>query len=303
MNPIITIRIIRPSSREQTDLLPARIDELRQSGFEVLYDDLARDPTWPYVASPAAARAEALAAALTEDGTDAVLCARGGYGASDLLPLLPWSVLAKVKPKLLIGFSDVSALHAGLNAKLGWPSLHAPMPATVLWRRDGVSDDVDALLNVLRDLKAKGEAALALPLAPVSPHAAVIEGALFGGCFTVLTNLIGTPFLAPSLRGRIVFIEDTDEHPARLMRAFNQWLQSGLLDGAKALVIGHLRNLGDEIPDAALFVYERFAARAPVPVFKTAAFGHTTPNFPLLIGAHAQIAADGRTLTWRYSAP
>lgn len=305
MNPTITIRIIRPSSREQTDLLPARADELRQCGFEVLYDDLPRDPSWPYVAATIQDRAEALAAALTEDASDVVLCARGGYGASDLLPHLPWSALGKARPKLLVGFSDISALHAALYEKLAWPSLHAPMPATVLWRKDGMNDDADALLTVIRDVIQRKSAGHALAVEPVSTPggSAAIEGTLFGGCFTVLTNLIGTPYLPRSLAGHIVFIEDTDEHPARLMRAFNQWLQSGLLDGAQALVVGHLRGLGDKIPDAAPFVYERFAARSPLPVFKTTAFGHTSPNFPLLNGARAAIAADGRTLTWRYAAP
>ena len=87
------------------------------------------------------------------------------------------------------------------------------------------------------------------------------------------------------------------------MRAFNQWLHAGLLDDAKALVIGHLRNLGEKILDSAPFVYERFAERSPIPVFKTTAFGHTSPNFPLLLGAQARIAEGGRTLTWRFPAP
>lgn len=299
MNPTITIRIIRPSSREQTDLLPARIDELRQSGFEILYDDLPRDPTWPYVASPTRMRADALAAALLESGTDAVWCARGGYGASDLLPLLPWAQLAQATAKPVIGFSDASALHSALATKLGWPCLHAPMPATALWR----NEDGGILATILMALKTGEEAHYSLPLEAVSRTSSAIDGELFGGCFTVLTNLIGTPYLPPTLKGRIVFIEDTDEHPARLMRAFNQWLQSGRLDGAKALVVGHLRNLGDKIDDAAAFVYERFAERSPIPVFKTKAFGHTAPNFPLMLGARAQIAANGSSLTWRYSAP
>jgi muramoyltetrapeptide carboxypeptidase len=295
MNSKLTIRIVRPSSREQTDLLGPRLEELRKAGFDVLYDDLPRDPNWAYVAAPTAARVEALTAALTERGTDAVLCARGGYGASDMLPLLPWERLRNATPKLLIGFSDISALHAALAAKLGWPSLHAPMPATVLWR----AEDLHTLASLLAGLR-KGTAEFSLPVEPVSGHAGQVEGALFGGCFTVLTNLIATPYL-PALDGKLVFIEDTDEHPARLMRAFNLWVQAGLLAKAKALVVGHLRNLGDKIPDCAPFVYERFAQISPVPVYKTQAFGHTSPNQPLLIGATATVAGDGRTLTWRHS--
>jgi muramoyltetrapeptide carboxypeptidase len=128
-----------------------------------------------------------------------------------------------------------------------------------------------------------------------------VSGILFGGCFTVLTNLIGTPYLPSSLAGHIVFFEDTDENPARLMRAFNQWLQSGLLNNAKALIIGSLRNLGEKIADCAPYVYEHFANRAgpSLPVFSTADFGHSSPNFPLMVGAHATI--KGNQLKWTYT--
>ncbi|MCX6106575.1 MAG: LD-carboxypeptidase [Proteobacteria bacterium] len=293
-----TLRIIRPSSREQKDILSSRLPMLEQCGFEVLYEDLELDDSWAYTSGTAESRSRALIAALTEPESDTVICARGGYGASDLLPLIPWSKLKQVRPKLLVGFSDISALHCGLYAQLGWPSMHAPMPATVLWDQSTpeTSLDLQALFANLQQWD-KGSTSGSLPLTAIgdtSPHS--LTGKLFGGCFTVLTNLIGTPYFPKSLAGHIVFIEDTDEHPARLMRAFNQWLQSDALIGASALVIGHLRNLGQNIPDCAEFVLKQFAQRSPIPVFHTPLFGHSRPNYPLMIGASGQIT-QGR-LTW-----
>ena len=294
-----TLRIIRPSSREQKDILSSRLPMLEQRGFKVLYEDLDLDDSWAYTSGTAESRSKALIAALTEPESDIVVCARGGYGASDLLPLIPWSKLKLVSPKLLVGFSDISALHCGLYAQLGWPSLHAPMPATVLWdpSTPETSLDLQALFTNLQQWQ-RGSTSGSLPLTTVGgtpPHS--LTGKLFGGCFTVLTNLIGTPFFPKSLAGHILFIEDTDEHPARLMRAFNQWLQSDALIGASALVIGHLRNLGQNIPDCAEFVLRQFAQRSPIPVFHTPLFGHTSPNYPLMLGATAQIT-EGR-LTWQ----
>lgn len=304
---IATLRIVRASSREQQNLLPARLPELEAAGFRAVYEDISPDPTWTYSAGSPEVRTAALAKALLEDESDVVMCARGGYGASDLLPLLPWSRLAeKARPKLVVGFSDVSALHAALYSQLGWQGLHAPMPATVLWGKDGERRDLDALYGVLRDLTsghtARGHIKVeaVVPANGASAAAArgfgPITGKLFGGCFTVVTALIGTRYFPRSLAGHIVFFEDTDEHPARLIRCFNQWLQSGALDGAAAIVVGHLRNLGDKIPDCAPFVYERLAALAPVPLFRTDAFGHTCPNMPMMIGAEATIEAG--TLSW-----
>ncbi len=293
------LRIIRPSSREQGDGLAAKISALRAAGFTVLFDETVPDAHWTYTSASASTRAKALEDALSENGTDAVLCARGGYGASDLLPLLDWDRLRSVRPKLVVGFSDVSALHAGLEAKLGWPSVHAPMPATTLWQQDGL--DVMKLLSLIEQWTQGGVCEQAFEVTPVRPGGGPVAGVLFGGCFTVLTNLIATPYFPKSLRGRIVFLEDTDENPARLMRAFNQWQQAGLLEGVQGLVLGHLRNLGEKIPDCATYVYEEFARRCSVPVYTTPLFGHTRPNMPLMVGASAQI--DGSTLTWRQAQP
>lgn len=294
-----TLRIVRASSREQNDLLAPRIAALRAHGFDVLYDDSPPDPTWTYTAAKASVRAESLRAALTERTSDVVLCARGGYGASDLLPLLPWDELARARPKILVGFSDVSALQSALDAKLGWPSLHGPMPATVLWGHNGVDHDVKALLQTLHAIGRQQPVTQSIDVTPVGTPPETVSGSLFGGCFTVLTNLFGTPYFPKSLKDRILFIEDTDEHPARLMRAFNQWLQTGLLAEARALVIGYLRNLGEKIDDCAPFVYEQFAQRSPIPVYQTRAFGHTSPNAALMLGAAARI--ENHTLTWRYA--
>jgi len=288
------LRIIRPSSREQGDMLAPRLEALRSAGFDVLYDDLPADPTWLYASSTARDRAAALVEALREPRTTAVVAARGGYGASDLLPLLPWDELKRMRPKLLVGFSDVSALHTALYAKLGWGGLHAPMPATTLWGTDG---DVESLLAMLQ-AHARGEGFTGgFEVEHVGGPKGPVTGKLFGGCFTVITNLIGTPFAPRSLAGHVVFIEDTDEHPARLMRAFNQWQQSGFLDGVKALLVGYLRRLGENIDDCASFVYEEFARRSGLPVYMSRAFGHVSPNAPLLLGAEATI--DEGRLGWR----
>lgn len=297
----VRLRIIRPSSREQNDLLSPRIAELEAAGFQVRYDDLPPDPHWAYTSSTVAERAKALEAALTEDSTDVVMAARGGYGASDLLASLDWKKLGSAKPKLLVGFSDISALHSALYARLGWPGLHAPMPATTLWKKNG-AEDVAALLANLGRFLGGGETSGSLPLTRVSRNApAKIDGTLFGGCFTVLTNLIGTPFFPTSLAGHVLFFEDTSEHPGRLMRAFNQWRYSGALTGVRAIVLGSLRALGEKITDDAPFVYARFADQTTIPVFSTPLFGHTSPNFPLMVGAAAEI--DGDRLTWRLRSP
>jgi muramoyltetrapeptide carboxypeptidase len=291
-----TIRIVRPSSRETSDLLASRLSELRAAGFDVRYDDIPRDPSWTYTSSTALNRAAALQSALFEKGVSFIWAARGGYGASDLLPLLDWGGLSNSTEKVLLGFSDISALHAAFYAKLGWRGWHAPMPATTLWRLGGDADVVE-LLSFLHSWS--GGAAIrgenrCEPI--VSGGSEFVEGKLFGGCFSVLTSLIGTPYF-PDLKDHILFIEDVDESPARLMRYLNQWIQSGVVRGVRALVVGSLKDLGENIPDSATYVLKEMARRlGPIPVFHSSSFGHVSPNFTLPIGAHATLS-QGR-LAW-----
>lgn len=298
---MLTIKIIRPASRESSDLLPPQIAFLKDNGFQVRYEDTPPDLRWTYSAGSAASRADILTRTVLDPDCDVILAARGGYGASDLLPLLPWQDFRRIKPKLLVGFSDISALHAAFYTKIGWRGVHGPMPATTLWRKGG-DEDVRALLEIMRAFTngaaQKGNLAVS-PVGSNEPEKEV-RGKLFGGCFTVLSNLIGTPFMPNSLKGHIFFFEDTDENPARLMRALNQWLQSGLIESASAVVIGHLKNLGEKIPDCADYVYEEFSRRVKLPVFRTSQFGHTAPNFPLMIGADAEIQHN--ILSWRAGA-
>jgi muramoyltetrapeptide carboxypeptidase len=155
------------------------------------------------------------------------------------------------------------------------------------------------LLALIAGRTTGGE--ITLEPVPKGAPSGKILGTLFGGCYSVLTNLIGTPYLPKSLRGHILFFEDLDEHPARLMRHWNQWLQSGLLEGVQAVVIGNLLKLGQNIPDNAEYVFEEWARRCPAPLFKSNAFGHLSPNFPLGIGAAAEISSERNwSLKWKF---
>ena len=129
MNPV-TIGITRPSSREKNSPLSQRLAELSQQGFAIKIREAAASPDWPYTAGSAEDRAHALSSLLLDPEVDIILAARGGYGASDLLHLLPWDELQKASQKILVGFSDTTALQMALWNKLQWPSIHGPMPGS-----------------------------------------------------------------------------------------------------------------------------------------------------------------------------
>lgn len=293
MPPKLTLRIIRPSSYEKNNELPIRIKELEGLGIKVLHDAPLRDRnTYPFTAGSIDERLAALVGAVCESESDAVLCARGGFGASDLLPLIPWELMKEQKPKFIVGFSDISALHSGFFAKLGWPGIHGPMPGGEYWDLKTRGADIRALLDILTEPKNRCQKIEVRALPNTSPRPERLEGWLFGGCLSVLTNLIGTPYLPSSLAGAILFFEDVGEHPGRLLRHLNQWVQAGKLKGVRAIVLGQFIDCKHNNLEWNERMTEEFAKRTAIPVFKSELFGHGFPNFPLLIGAKAEISGQ-----------
>ena len=279
------IHVLEPSGPPESDVLDRNLRAIRQQGFEVDYTPCSADAKTRLEIQGIEIRLGALQSAL-DSNSRYLLSARGGYGASELLSRLDWNALAKEVPRVLIGFSDVSALQSALYARLRWPSLHAPMPGSSLWQG---GEDVRALLDLLRsDRPWTGS----INLAPVSKTPELkCQGRLFGGCLSVLSNLVGTPDLPSDLSGHILFFEDTGESAPRLLRYWRQWLDSGLLKGVSAVVFGRFTEMGS-MTEVDTWAVTELAARTPCPVFSSRDFGHVTPNLPLAIGAQAEIRHD-----------
>jgi muramoyltetrapeptide carboxypeptidase len=241
-------------------------------------------------------KAAELYMALTESCSDAILCARGGYGASDLLSLIPWNSLKARPPKLIIGFSDITALHCAVFTQLGWPSLHGPMPMTDYWTSEE-GEDVRRLFEIITSSASSTPPTASIELKQKAPH--IVSGTLFGGCLSVLTNLIGTPFFPATLKGKVIFLEDIGESLPKINRMLSQWILSGLLEGAEAVVLGSFKCLENqrwlEIQDEVL---KRFTERLPgIPIFSSEKFGHKSPNWPLIVGSFATIKDNMMMMT------
>jgi muramoyltetrapeptide carboxypeptidase len=286
-----TIRIIKASSLDREGLLPARVKELEAAGFKVLFEDITPNDHWTWTAGSIKDRSKALNSALLESESDAVMWARGGYGASDLLDLVPWDKVAKSKPKPIIGFSDVCAAQSALYAKTKRISIHGPMPATTTWKKSGTSD-VDSLIELLQGKSKSG----GLDIKPVLGSPKGAEGTLFGGCLSVLTSLIATPYLPANLSGHMLYFEDIGENPGRVIRMLNQWHQTGLFKGVQAIVLGAFSDLGGGLPDSAPVLLEEVFERFKIPTFHSKDFGHVSPNLPLVMGATGVI--ENNKLKW-----
>ncbi len=240
-----------------------------------------------FLAAPDAVRLADVHTAFADDRFDAVLALRGGSGCIRLLDGLDLDLLAAHR-KLLIGYSDLTVLHA-LRDRAGIPSLHGPMPASD-WGLPGADADTDALFaSLARGWRAGDVVGHAEPHA--LSHGGTARGRLIGGNLAMFCALLGTPYL-PDVDGALLFIEDISEEPYRVDRLLTQLRLSGVLGRIAGLLVGSFS--GAENPDAVLADH---LSRLACPVLAGWPSGHGQPNRPLPLGVVAALDVAAGTLT------
>ncbi len=277
----IRIHIVTCSSPDREQVLEKNIDGLKNLGFKVVLFQ-SKNPlknSWPFTAGEITDRARIFQKAF--DNCDVLFATRGGYGASDILPFLDYKKI-KSAPGILVGFSDISALHSAIYAKTKKTGVHGNMPGSTMWNFGG--QDVVSVLKWIRDPKLLAP----IRLHKITPQKNSISGRIFGGNLATLANLIGTSYIPKSLAGHILFFEDIGENGGKIMRYFNQWQQSGLLREIKAIILGKFTNLERDV--TAKIFYRQLAKQLPgIPLFSTEECGHSNPNMPILIGGNYKI--------------
>jgi muramoyltetrapeptide carboxypeptidase len=288
--------VVAPSGPVPPELLHRGCRALTDLGLEVRLAPHVtdRDADAPFLAGTDAARARDLQAAWCDLDVAAVVCARGGYGAARLMPLLDWDALAAAAPTVLLGSSDITALHDAFGARLGVATLFGPMPAgTPLAAEPPDAATVDALATILLEPE-RARTVTTVGARGVIPGRA--HGVVVGGTLTLLAASSGTAYARPA-RDAIALLEDVGEAPYRLDRCLTQLLQAGWFDGARGVVLGSWERCG---PDAEATVVRRLAGLG-VPVLAGLGFGHGPSQLTVPLGVPATLDAGEATLTYDVS--
>lgn len=232
-----------------------------------------------YLAGVDAERTAALAEAMLDPSVDAILCARGGYGATRILDALPWDAFAAA-PKRLVGFSDITALHLVAQER-GLESIHGPN-VTGLGRSIGPAERL-ALLATLEDLPLSSWS-----VARLVPGDA--EGPIIGGNLALVEAMAATGQL-PSLDGAVVALEDVTERPYRIDRMLTALRPH--LRRASAIVFGQFTQCSPG-PDGMTVeeVLRERTADLGIPVATGAPFGHGKPNHAFPLGRVVTLRGD-----------
>lgn len=289
------VAVVSPSSPVRArGALDAGLERLRRLGFEPKLLPHALDrfdyPDEDGLAGDDAARLADLQEAFDNERWRAVLCTRGGYGLTRLLPRLDWSKLAK-DPKPILGYSDVTALQAAAWKEIGLVSFHGPMVATVRSHAMGATE-AELQLQLMTDFER-----VARLLSASVPHALCTgeaTGRLVGGNLSLVQALIGTRWEIET-KGALLFLEDVGEAPYRVDRMLTQLRQAGVLEACAGVVLGDFHVPKTELAsedDRIVRVFRDRLADLDKPVAYGFAFGHRPRGLTLPFGVRARLSAS-----------
>lgn len=310
------VDVVAPSGTVVESELLRGLARLKSAGFDYRLADGLLNRSFVF-AGDDATRAAGVWNAAWADDSDIVWAARGGYGAARILPELERLTLehGTPPPKLLCGFSDITALHEFVRSRWGWCSLHCDVPCANNFAVMA-EEEWNATLAMVRG-EARAPARPAWESAHLSSfgpeHLIDLTGTLVGGNLTVFTSLVGTPYESDRFGGRLLFLEDVSEAPYRLDRYLNQLIQSGTLRGVRAVIVGTFDDCDDapamttlptgekvlsrpklETAEWMREVFGGFSHRTHIPVVGVLPVGHGPERAPLPLGAKYRLTGSGR---------
>ena len=254
------------------------IKQLTKLGFNVV------NPEFPVALPSPLDKANQIHGAFADPGVDIVLALRGGYSAMKSLPFIDFDLI-KRHPKIIAGFSDLSALLNPIFERTGLVTLHAPM---VINLGTPTAFTLKSLMNAVKGFPEKNLFKGA-PCKVYNPGSAT--GILKGGNLITLTALIDTDWEIDTADS-ILFLEDVDEGLHSVDRYLTQWILAGKLKGVKALILGDFRGIRSKQ------IYDILATQMELdfPVVHCPYIGHVANKITLPIGAEVELTTDRKQL-------
>ena len=300
IEPGDTVGIVAPSSPITKEQVETGLRMLEERGYKVVLGEHLWEREG-YLAGPDEHRAEDVQRMFADPTVKAIICARGGFGATRMMDYLDLEVIAE-NPKVLMGFSDVTFLHLAAQAEADLVSFYGPMLITF---------SVERPPWVAEQWFRAMETPAPLPPLPVEGKATTIvggkaEGIVLGGCLSLVASSIGTPWEIDPTESLLI-LEDVDVPQHRVDGTFQQLKQCGLLAAVEGFVVGEMTrsnekseaSIGDKPVEE--IVAGHLQGRG-VPAVVGLPLGHVPTPLTLPMGITARLDADKGTLTYLESA-
>ncbi len=295
------IAVVAPASPPQTrsDIEQATA-YFEARGHEVLFGPNHRK-VHGYLAGTDEERAADLQWALSEPGIDMVHTLCGGYGAARLHDRIDWDAVGE--PRIVCGYSDITALHLALAAHAGWVTFYGPNFSRFTRQKDALTDQTERWFHSAFQPQPLGR----VFEDPENPYVLTVgggsaEATLVGGCLTLLAASIGTPFEVET-DGCVVMVEDLNTDVYLVDTALNHLIRAGKLERAAGFVFGTDVNLRaqtiPEEPDSTLSIEEmldELIAPLGIPAIANLPVGHGKHMATMPLGATVRLDAGAKTL-------
>lgn len=295
-----TVVLVSPASAtwETLDVDIAR-ETLESLGLKVRLGEHLLD-RHGYLAGADRDRAADIDRAFADPVVRAVVAIRGGWGSARLLPYLDYDAIAR-NPKVLLGYSDVTALHMAIQARTGLVTFHGPVGASG-WNAfaAGYLKRVlfDAEAVTFENAKEAGDSLVPVENRTQTVTPGVARGRLLGGNLTVLSGIMGSPYV-PDFDGAILFLEDIGEDLYRIDRMLTELALAGVLKKVRGFVFGYCTDCKPGDGYASLTLEEILNDHIKplgVPAWRGAMIGHRRPQFTLAEGVEVEINASAATI-------
>lgn len=296
LQPGDTVALVSPSGATATRFEITLVKESMEAlGFKVKLGSHLFD-RYGYLGGKDGDRASDLMAQFADPAVAGIIAVRGGWGCARILPLLDYDLILK-NPKVLIGYSDITALLLAIHAKTGLITFHGPI---------GLDPWNSFTVNYFRKIIMAAEAVTMENPVGIGDHLTQLEnrvqtiapgkarGFLRGGCLSIISALLGTEYL-PSWKDSILFVEDVNEEIYRVDRMLTHLRLAGVLSQVKAFIFGRCTdcNPGEGYGSLTLEqVLEDHIRPLGIPAWYGAMIGHIPMKFTMPIGAEAQVEAE-----------
>ncbi|QMW00763.1 S66 peptidase family protein [Spirosoma foliorum] len=254
-----------------------------------------------YLAGRDADRVSDLHAFFDDKSVKAVMAIHGGWGCARLLPLLDYNLIQR-NPKILIGYSDVTALLLAIYAKTGLVTMHGPVGSatfnayTVNWLKQVL---IEGEAVTMRNPTEKGDNLTQVQDRITTIKPGLARGRLVGGNLTVLSHLIGSSYL-PDWKNTILFVEDTHEDVYRMDRMLTHLKLAGILDQISGFVFGKCSECGPGSGGYGSLTLDDVLTEHIIPLnkpaFSGAMIGHIRDKFTVPLGIDTEIDATAGTI-------
>jgi muramoyltetrapeptide carboxypeptidase len=290
------VAIVAPASNLKADYLARGVAELERLGFRARYEPGILDKA-RYTAGDDERRAAELMRAFADPEIKAVWAARGGYGSMRLFKLLDESLIGR-RPKIFIGYSDITAISLYLHRRFGWVTFHGPMASKDLAGGEEHYDR-ETLIKAITGAAPMGEIRSNKTEMLHRGAEERVTGRLLGGCLSLITAMMGAPDELDT-RGSILFLEDTATRPYAIDRMLQQLKLAGKFDEVRGIVFGEMTDCiqhadqGYRIQD----VLAECTADLNIPVMFGLPSGHSPRgNLTLPLGVTATLDAGRGSLS------